>query len=58
MLLRHSLELSTEADVLEAAVTRALEGGARTADIASPNTRALSTREMGDAVLANLAKRS
>ena len=57
MLLRHSLGLNTEADIVEAAVNRALEEGARTADIASPGTRTLSTREMGDVVLANLAKR-
>ncbi len=58
MLLRHSLDLTTEADVLEAAVTRALEDGARTPDIATPGTRTLSTREMADVVLANLAKRN
>ena len=58
MLLRHSLELKTEADVLEAAVTRALEEGARTPDISEPGVRTLSTREFGDAVLANLAKRT
>jgi 3-isopropylmalate dehydrogenase len=58
MLLRHSLDLKTEADVLESAVNRALEDGARTADIAQQGAHALSTREMGDAVLANLAKRS
>lgn len=57
MLLRHSLGLNTEADVLEAAVNRALEDGARTPDIAAPGASAFSTREMGDAVLANLAKR-
>jgi 3-isopropylmalate dehydrogenase len=58
MLLRHSLELTAEAEVLEAAVTRALADGARTADIAARGGRVLSTREMGDVVLANLAKRS
>jgi 3-isopropylmalate dehydrogenase len=58
MLLRHSLDLKTEADVLEAAVKRALDEGARTPDIASSGAQALSTREMGDVVLANLAKRS
>jgi len=56
MLLRHSLELPREADALEAAVSRALEGGARTPDIAKPGERVLSTREMGDAVLAALAR--
>jgi 3-isopropylmalate dehydrogenase len=57
MLLRHSLQLKTEAEVLEAAVTRTLEEGARTPDIAEAGARTLSTREFGDAVLANLAKR-
>ncbi len=55
MLLRHSLELTREADALEAAVERALEAGARTPDIATPRERVLTTREMGDAVLAELA---
>lgn len=54
MLLRHSLGLTKEADALEAAVSRALEGGARTPDIAIAGERVLSTREMGDAVLAAL----
>jgi 3-isopropylmalate dehydrogenase len=57
MLLRHSLELPTEADVLESAVTRTLDGGARTPDLVKPGARAMSTREFGDAVIANLAKR-
>ena len=57
LMLRHSLELVKEADALEAAVGRALEGGARTADIAVKGERALSTREMGDAVLAELNRR-
>ncbi len=56
MLLRHSLELNREADALEAAVGRALDAGARTPDIATPGERALSTREMGDAVLARLTR--
>ena len=54
MLLRHSLELNREADALEAAVSRALEGGVRTPDIATPGARVLSTREAGDAVLGAL----
>jgi 3-isopropylmalate dehydrogenase len=57
MLLRHSLDLKTEADVLESAVTRTLDDGARTPDIAKPGAKAMSTRELGDAVIANLAKR-
>jgi 3-isopropylmalate dehydrogenase len=55
MLLRHSLGLTTEADALEAAVGRALERGARTPDIAQPGEKVLSTREAGDAVLAELS---
>jgi 3-isopropylmalate dehydrogenase len=56
MLLRHSLELTREADALEAAVSRALEGGARTPDVATSGERALTTREMGDAVLGALSR--
>jgi 3-isopropylmalate dehydrogenase len=56
MLLRHSLGLTKEADALEAAVSRALEGGARTPDIATAGERVLSTRETGDAVLAALKR--
>jgi 3-isopropylmalate dehydrogenase len=55
MLLRHSLGLLQEASQLESAVTRAIEGGARTADIASAGTPPVSTRAAGDAVLAALA---
>jgi 3-isopropylmalate dehydrogenase len=50
MALRWSLGRSDLADRLAAAVQSALEGGARTRDIGG----ALSTREMGDAVLAGL----
>ncbi|HWM64998.1 MAG TPA: 3-isopropylmalate dehydrogenase [Steroidobacteraceae bacterium] len=56
LLLRHSLELTKEADALEVAVSRALEGGARTPDIATRGERVLSTREMGDAVLGALKR--
>jgi 3-isopropylmalate dehydrogenase len=52
--LRHSLELTQEADALEAAVSRALEDGARSPDIATSGERVLTTREMGDAVLSGL----
>jgi 3-isopropylmalate dehydrogenase len=56
MLLRHSLELIREADALEGAVSQALEGGARTPDVATSGERVLTTREMGDAVLGALAR--
>ncbi|MGP8119432.1 MAG: 3-isopropylmalate dehydrogenase [Xanthobacteraceae bacterium] len=55
MCLRYSLKQPQEADRLERAVERAIAKGARTADISPPDTRAISTREMGDAVLLALA---
>jgi len=54
LLLRHSLGLETEAQAIERAVIEAVTAGARTADIAVGSERKLSTREMGDAVLARL----
>lgn len=54
MLLRHSLELHQEAAVLEQAVHRAIASGVCTKDIAAPGSRAYSTKEAGDAVLAEL----
>ncbi|MGN6279993.1 MAG: 3-isopropylmalate dehydrogenase, partial [Sphingomonas sp.] len=50
MLLRHSLDLPEPADRIEAAVAKAIAGGARTPDLGG----SLSTRGMGDAVLAAL----
>ncbi len=55
LLLRHSLGLIEEARALESAVSRALDKGLRTADIAAPGERALGTRAAGDAILAELA---
>ena len=56
LLLRHSLGLEADAVRIETAVERAVSAGARTADIAAAGTTAISTREMGDAVLAELAR--
>jgi 3-isopropylmalate dehydrogenase len=56
MLLRHSFGLSAEAEVIEEAVTGAVADGARTPDIVATGAKALSTREVGDAVLARLPK--
>jgi 3-isopropylmalate dehydrogenase len=50
MALRASLGMTREADRLVAAVNAALDGGARTRDIGGT----LTTREMGDAVIAHL----
>jgi 3-isopropylmalate dehydrogenase len=54
MLLRHSLGLEAEAQAIEKAVGRALDAGARTADIVASGETALTTVQMGDAVLAAL----
>ena len=51
MMLRHSLRRAEAADRVEAAVAAAIGKGARTADLGGT----LSTRAMGDAVLAELA---
>jgi 3-isopropylmalate dehydrogenase len=55
MLLRHSLGLSAEADAIETAVTGAIDEGARTKDIVAPGARALTTRQVGDAILAKVS---
>jgi 3-isopropylmalate dehydrogenase len=51
MLLRHSLSDDASAQRIERAVTAAIAGGARTADLGG----SMSTRAMGDAVLGELA---
>ncbi|MFM9851958.1 MAG: 3-isopropylmalate dehydrogenase [Sphingomonadaceae bacterium] len=50
MMLRYSLGLAAAADQIEAAVAKALAGGARSPDLGG----AMSTTQMGDAVLAAL----
>src|SRR5689334_6701265 len=54
MLLSHSLGLDAESKAVEAAVAKAIDSGARTADIAETGRAALSTKQMGDAILAAL----
>ncbi len=54
MMLRYSLELPALAERIEQAVGAVLDEGLRTPDIASPGTRTVGTREMGDAVVAAL----
>ena len=56
MMLRMTLNRPEDADLLEKAVDAALATGARTADIAEPGAKRLSTAEMGDAVLSALEK--
>lgn len=54
LLLRHSLSLESEAKALESAIDRCIVDGARTADIARGNDRALSTHEMTDRIIGAL----
>jgi 3-isopropylmalate dehydrogenase len=51
MMLRHSLKLEAEAQVVENAVNAVLSAGHRTRDLAQPGDKALSTAEMTDLVL-------
>ena len=55
MMLRFSLQQEAAAQKIEAAVQKVLADGLRTADIYSEGTTKVSTREMGDAVVAALA---
>ena len=54
MLLRHSLGLDEEAELLEAAIHSAIRAGARTADLAVAGETALSTQEMTATVISFL----
>ncbi|MDV2079803.1 3-isopropylmalate dehydrogenase [Marinobacter xestospongiae] len=54
MMLRYSLQAEDAAQAIEAAVSKVLDQGLRTADIMSDDGRKVTTREMGEAVLAAL----
>ncbi len=56
MLLRHSLDLPTEAAAIESAVAATLAAGYRTADLAAPGQAATSTARMGDLIVAAIAE--
>jgi 3-isopropylmalate dehydrogenase len=56
MMLRLTMNRPEDADLLERAVATALSSGARTADIAEPGAKKLSTVEMADAVLSALER--
>ncbi|HEV2558676.1 MAG TPA: 3-isopropylmalate dehydrogenase [Microvirga sp.] len=51
MALRYSFGLGEAADLLERAVTNVLASGSRTKDIAGPGANAVSTGDMGDAIV-------
>jgi len=58
MMLRFSLNQPQAADRIESAVKDVLSQGLRTADIWSEGTRKVGTREMGDAVVAAITKKT
>jgi 3-isopropylmalate dehydrogenase len=55
LLFRMTLNRPGDAKLLEKAIASALANGARTADVAEPGVKPISTVEMGDAVLEQLA---
>ncbi len=52
MMLRYSFEMGSEADSIEAAVNKVLDGGFRTCDIMSEGMTPVSCSEMGDKIAA------
>lgn len=56
MMLRSTLSLHHEANIVEEAVSKVLSSGLRTADLATPDTLTIGTSQMGDAVAAALLK--
>ena len=58
MMLRFSLNQAEAADRIESAVKHVLASGLRTADIHAEGTTKVSTREMGDAVVAAITKKT
>ncbi len=58
MMLRYSLNQAEAADRIESAVKDVLAFGLRTADIHSQGTTQVGTREMGDAVVAAITKKT
>jgi 3-isopropylmalate dehydrogenase len=51
MLLRHSFDLSAEADAIETAVQKTLQAGFRTKDIDTPGMQQVGTKEMAEVIL-------
>jgi 3-isopropylmalate dehydrogenase len=54
MMLRHSLDLETEASAVETAVAAVLDAGHRTVDLADGGTTPVATPQMGDLVVSAL----
>ena len=56
MLLRYSFDLHDDAALIEAACTKVLASGLRTADVMSPGTAKVGTSVMGEAIVRELDK--
>jgi 3-isopropylmalate dehydrogenase len=56
MALRYSLNMGTEADLIDRAISAALAKGLRTADIKSEGCKLVGTAEMGAAIIAEMEK--
>lgn len=54
MMLKYSFNMEKEAEDIEKAVNKALDQGYRTKDMMSAGMKEVGTKEMGDAILANL----
>ncbi len=57
MAMRYSFDRGAEADLIEGAVEAVLEAGTRTKDIAQPGKTAVSTADMGNAIIRAMEKR-
>jgi 3-isopropylmalate dehydrogenase len=58
MAMRYSFDRPKEADLIEASVEAVLESGIRTADIVEDGMSAVSTSEMGDAIIKTMAEKA
>src|SRR5207244_8072636 len=56
MALRYSFNMEREADLIDQAIAAALAEGLRTADIKSDGSTVIGTREMGEAIIAEMDK--
>jgi 3-isopropylmalate dehydrogenase len=56
MALRYSFDMGKEADLIDQAIAAALAQGLRTADIKSDGAKVVSTAQMGDAIIGEMAK--
>ena len=56
MMLRYSFDMNDAANAIETAISDVLDAGIHTADIASDKTKAVNTKEIGDAIVKALLK--